>query len=217
MVTKWLLWILLFILFFFNGYQWFCSGSDYLPLYGISSIFLFLITDFVLLVTIFAYQTSCSRGQCSFLIVILIQLLRKCYYLQLKNTVLKPLSNLVQALHQISQMHNFHWTQQIQTNLYSEFHLSWTCSRLWNGYWTYNHAKTKYKFLQATYISKLILVYGLSDIFTPIALVQGFGFIFRIFFFKHNHTPSGKKTVTGMQVVTTSQVQIIGCRSKAIL
>ena len=36
-------------------------------------------------------------------------------------------------------------------------------------------------------------------------------------FFKHNHTPSGKKTVTGIQVVTTSQVQIISCRSKAIL
>ena len=35
--------------------------------------------------------------------------------------------------------------------------------------------------------------------------------------FDHNHTPSGKKTVTGMQVVTTSQVQIIRCRSKAIL
>ena len=36
--------------------------------------------------------------------------------------------------------------------------------------------------------------------------------------FEHNHTPSGKKTVTGiMQVVTTSQVQIIGCKSKAIL
>ena len=42
---------------------------------------------------------SCSRGQCSFLNAILIQLLRKCYYLQPKNTVLKPLSNLVQALH----------------------------------------------------------------------------------------------------------------------
>ena len=37
------------------------------------------------------------------------------------------------------------------------------------------------------------------------------------FFFEHNNTPSGKKTVTGMQVVTTSQVQIIRCRSKAIL
>ena len=41
--------------------------------------------------------------------------------------------------------------------------------------------------------------------------------IMSIFIFKHNHTPSGKKPVTGMQVVTTSQVQIIGCRSKAIL
>ena len=45
-----------------------------------------------------------------------------------------------------------------------------------------------------------------------------FLFVFCYFFFKHNHIPSGKKTtVTGMQVVTTSQVQIIGCRSKAIL
>ena len=40
---------------------------------------------------------------------------------------------------------------------------------------------------------------------------------FFFLFFEHNHTPSGKKTVTGMPVVTTSQVQIIGCRSKAIL
>ena len=37
------------------------------------------------------------------------------------------------------------------------------------------------------------------------------------FFFEHNHTLSGKKTVTEIQVVTTFQVQIIGCRSKAIL
>ena len=45
-----------------------------------------------------------------------------------------------------------------------------------------------------------------------------YNFLLLLFlFFKHNHTPSGKKTVTGMQVVTTSQVQIIGCRSKAIL
>ena len=28
---------------------------------------------------------------------------------------------------------------------------------------------------------------------------------FFLFFFEHNYTPSGKKTVTGMQVVTTSQ------------
>ena len=28
-------------------------------------------------------------------------------------------------------------------------------------------------------------------------------------FFEHNHTPSGKKTVTGVQVVTASQVQSI--------
>ena len=33
----------------------------------------------------------------------------------------------------------------------------------------------------------------------------------RTFFSKHNHTPSGKKTVTGMQAVTPSQVQSIGC------
>ena len=43
-----------------------------------------------------------------------------------------------------------------------------------------------------------------------------FFFLFH-FLFEHNHTPSGKKTVTGMHVVTTSQVQIIRCRSKAIL
>ena len=40
---------------------------------------------------------------------------------------------------------------------------------------------------------------------------------FFLFLFDHNHTLSGKKTVTGMQVVTTSQVQIIECRSKVIL
>ena len=43
-----------------------------------------------------------------------------------------------------------------------------------------------------------------------------FFFFFCFVFYKHNHTPNGKKMVTGMQVVTTSQVQIIGCRSKAI-
>ena len=31
-------------------------------------------------------------------------------------------------------------------------------------------------------------------------------------FFEHNHTPSGKKTVTGVQVITASQVQSIGGR-----
>ena len=40
---------------------------------------------------------------------------------------------------------------------------------------------------------------------------------FFVCLFKHNHTPRGKKTMTGMQVVTTSKVQIAGCRSKAIL
>jgi len=39
-------------------------------------------------------------------------------------------------------------------------------------------------------------------------------------FFEHNHTPSGKKMLTGIQVVhvTASQVlvQIIGCRWQAI-
>jgi len=35
--------------------------------------------------------------------------------------------------------------------------------------------------------------------------------------FEHNHTPSGKKMVTGVQVITASQVQSIGCRWKAIL
>ena len=35
-----------------------------------------------------------------------------------------------------------------------------------------------------------------------------FVFIFFFFvFFEHNHTPSGKKMMTGVQVITTSQVQ----------
>ena len=37
------------------------------------------------------------------------------------------------------------------------------------------------------------------------------------FFFEHNCTPSGKKMVTGVQVITASQVQSIGCRWQAIL
>ena len=40
-------------------------------------------------------------------------------------------------------------------------------------------------------------------------------YLIPVFIYEHNHTPSGKKTVTRMQVVTTSQVQIIGCKSKA--
>ena len=35
-------------------------------------------------------------------------------------------------------------------------------------------------------------------------------------FFEHNHTPSGKKMVTRVQVITASQVQSIGCRWQAI-
>ena len=37
-----------------------------------------------------------------------------------------------------------------------------------------------------------------------------------MFLFEHNHTPSGKKTVTGMQVITASQVKSIGCRWQAL-
>ena len=54
-----------------------------------------VITGFILLLTvtcnirqwttIFVYQTGCQRRQCRFLIATLIQLLRKCYYLQPKN------------------------------------------------------------------------------------------------------------------------------------
>ena len=36
------------------------------------------------------------------------------------------------------------------------------------------------------------------------------------FFFEHNPTTSGKKTVAGVQVVTASKVQSIGCRWQAI-
>ena len=35
--------------------------------------------------------------------------------------------------------------------------------------------------------------------------------------FMPNCTPSGKKMVTGVQVVTASQVQIIGCRWQDVL
>ena len=34
--------------------------------------------------------------------------------------------------------------------------------------------------------------------------------------YEHNRTPSGKKTVTGVQVVTASEVQSIRCRWQAI-
>ena len=43
-------------------------------------------------------------------------------------------------------------------------------------------------------------------------------FVFLLFvFFLSITTPQVERKLTGMQVVTTSQVQIIGCRSKAIL
>ena len=35
-------------------------------------------------------------------------------------------------------------------------------------------------------------------------------------FTEHNRTPSGKKTVTGVQVITASQAQSIGCRRQAL-
>ena len=35
--------------------------------------------------------------------------------------------------------------------------------------------------------------------------------------FVSSYSQNGKKTVTGMQVVTASQVQIVGCRSQTIL
>ena len=44
-----------------------------------------------------------------------------------------------------------------------------------------------------------------------------FFFFFFSHFFERNRTPSGKKTVTGVQVITTaSQVQSIGCRWQAL-
>ena len=36
-----------------------------------------------------------------------------------------------------------------------------------------------------------------------------------LFFPEHNHIPSGKKMMTGVQVITASQVQSIGCRWQA--
>ena len=42
------------------------------------------------------------------------------------------------------------------------------------------------------------------------------GFSEHYFIFEHNCTPSGRKTVTGVQVITASQVQSIGCRSQAL-
>ena len=38
----------------------------------------------------------------------------------------------------------------------------------------------------------------------------------KIFYYDPNRTPSGKKMVTGVQVVNASQVQSIGCKWKAI-
>ena len=36
------------------------------------------------------------------------------------------------------------------------------------------------------------------------------------YIFEHNRTPSGKKTVTGVQVISASQVQSISCRWQAL-
>ena len=41
-------------------------------------------------------------------------------------------------------------------------------------------------------------------------------FFFYFSFSEHNHTPSGKKTMTGVQKVTAFQVQSSGCRWQAI-
>ena len=41
-------------------------------------------------------------------------------------------------------------------------------------------------------------------------------FVLFCFFEHHNHTPSGKKSVTGVQVITASQAQSIGCRWQAL-
>ena len=41
-------------------------------------------------------------------------------------------------------------------------------------------------------------------------------YVFFFKFFEHNHTPSGKKMVTRVQVITASQVQTIGCRWQAL-
>ena len=81
----------------------------------------YLITDFVLLLTmtcnirqrttISAYQTSCTRGQCMFLI--------------------KHLSSLVQALHyRYSKWTSLDWIGSF--NLHNEFPSNWTCSHLRN-------------------------------------------------------------------------------------
>ena len=48
-------------------------------------------------------------------------------------------------------------------------------------------------------------------------LLLVFFFFFFFFLFEHNCSPSGKKTVTGVQVITASQVQSIGCRWQALL
>ena len=43
-------------------------------------------------------------------------------------------------------------------------------------------------------------------------------FTYFVLIFEHNRTPiSGKKTVTGVQVLAASQVQSIGCRWQAVL
>ena len=34
---------------------------------------------------------------------------------------------------------------------------------------------------------------------------------------KHNHAPNGKKMVIGVQLVTASQVQVIGCRWQVLM
>jgi len=43
-----------------------------------------------------------------------------------------------------------------------------------------------------------------------------FTYLFIYFLFELNHTPNGKKTVTGVQVITASEMQSIGCRWQVI-
>ena len=47
-------------------------------------------------------------------------------------------------------------------------------------------------------------------------LLSNEGFFYYFSFSEHNHTPSGKKTMTGVQKVTAFQVQSSGCRWQAI-
>ena len=74
---------------------------------------------------------------------------------------------------------------------------------------SYLHAVQEYVGLSFCFVVFFLVVIG---VFVVVVLFFPLFFFFFFFFFERHHTPSGKKLVTGVQVVTASQVQSIKCR-----